>query len=190
MKKTLCLVFLLVPALIYAADFEVDKGAVSIGGSAAFASYGGDLYKDAEDNSLTYFSIEPEVQYFVIPGLGIGGSAGFTSQSQGDFSMTVLSIGPSVQYYFLTESELIYPSIGGMFHYQSESIDFGGGMDSSADGTKFRFFAGAMFKLVDHFGLEAGLFYDMDSQKGDWDGAESESGSVFGVRIGFKGFIY
>ena len=100
MKKALCLVVLLLPVIAYAAEFEVDKGAVAIGGSATFASFGGDLYKDAEDNTITYFSIEPEVLYFVIPGLGIGGTIGFESWSQGDISDTELGLGPVVQYYF------------------------------------------------------------------------------------------
>lgn len=39
MKKAFVFAILLFPALIFAADFEVDKGAIEIGGMAGFTSY-------------------------------------------------------------------------------------------------------------------------------------------------------
>ena len=62
--------------------------------------------------------------------------------------------------------------------------------ETTISGTTIHFAGGIAHKVVDHFILKGGIFYDIDSQKGDWEDAESESGSKFGILIGFTGFIY
>ncbi len=190
MRKLIPFSILIIPVLVFAADFEIDKGAVAIGGDGTFASFGGELYEDFEGAGITYFSIEPSVQYFVMPGLALGGDFVYRLTTQGKASTSGFGFGPIIQYYFQTANELVYPTLAAGFSFAIDSFDSGYGTDSRISVTKFRLMGGAMFKLVDHFGIEAGFFYDIDSQKGDWAGAKSESGSIFGVAVGFKGFLY
>jgi hypothetical protein len=97
MKKAFVLIVLLIPALVWAADFETDKGAIELGGEAYFTSIGGDI---AGDDNITMLGFGPYGHYFVIPNLGIGGILSFESMSQGDFKVSAFQVGPSLQYYF------------------------------------------------------------------------------------------
>jgi hypothetical protein len=187
MRRLLFLSFI-VPALIFAADWELDKGAVAIGGTAEFVSMSGDAYENAEGDGFTRFAINPEVGYFVIPNLEIGLMLEIANETQGDYKMNAFGIGPFAGYYFLDENSTVNPYLGAAFIYGSITQDWGSG-DSTTTTTGFMFTGGALYRLVDHYGIRAGLFYRMDNlDNDDWD--ESQSGGIFGIQIGFSGFIY
>ena len=187
--KTMAILFslLLVAATSFAADWELDKGAVELGGSIMFSSASGDLY-EYDGDGLTTFGIMPEVQYFIAPTFSLGGMISFLSLSQGDYSVSTFGIGPALYKYFGNSDGKTWPFVGAAFMFQSTSMS--NGDDEKITGTTIHFTGGIAHKLVDHYILKAGLYFDMDSMKGDWDDAESESGSVFGLSVGFAGFVY
>jgi len=192
MKKSAVLALLLMlPVLALAAEYEMDKGAIEVGGTASFMSAGGDLYEIGDDGQ-TEFQISPMAHYFVIPNLGIGGTLSFSNWSQGDATQSTFGIGPSLQYYFGNAESRMYPFLGAAFMYTTSTYNDGtpGAEDLTVNGTTIEFLGGAALILADHFAVKGGLFYDIDSRKVDVEGAESVSGSVFGIQIGFSGYIY
>ena len=181
---------LLVPVLAFAADYEVDQGAIEIGGELFFQSAGGDAYENADGDGQTRFGIMPEGHYFVMPGLGIGGVIGFESSSWGDEKSSTLSIGPSVQYYIGADADKnILPFVGAAFLFRSESFDNGAGFDGTNTMTTIHFTGGGLFRLVDHYAIKGGIFVDLDSVKPEGSD-ESFSGTTFGLLVGFTGFIF
>ena len=89
---------------------------------------------------------------------------------------------------FSTSDGNMWLFVGAEFPYTSTSTSIGS--DATISVTIIPLTGGIAHKLVDHYILKGGLYFDMDSAKGDWDDAESESGSVFGLYIGFAGFVY
>lgn len=135
--------------------------------------------------------IQPIAQYFIMPGLGIGGTIAYDSYSLGDASVTGFGIGPMISYYFVMGEKKIFPFLSGAFTYSTLTDDDGTNKVKYTM-TTIEFMGGAFFKLADHYGIKGGLFFDMDSGKFDLPAPydESKSGSKFGVAIGFSGFVY
>jgi len=143
--------------------------------------------------------VTPNMGYFVIPNLEIGGQLIYGSDSQGDASNTIFGIGPAVAYYFdldKTNTEAkgkIYPYLGAAFLYDMMTFNNGqpGAEDIKWRTTTFSLRGGAAFMLSGAVGVYGQLGYDMDSSK-QTDPVESESisGSVFGLEIGITSFIY
>jgi hypothetical protein len=187
MRKLLFLI-LFVPAMVFAAVWELDKGAVELGGTAEFVSMSGDAYETADGDGITRFGINPEIGYFVIPNLEFGLMLEYASETQGDAKLNSFGLGPFAGYYFLDESSTVNPYLGAAFIFGSTTWDLGSG-DSTTTTTAFMFMGGALYRLVDHYGIRTAVFYRMDSfDNSDWD--ESLSGGIFGIQIGFSGFIY
>ena len=186
--RRLLLLVLIIPVMVFAADWELDKGAVELGGTAEFVSMSGDAYENEEGDGYTRFGINPEIGYFVIPHLEIGLMLEYANETLGDYKLNAFGLGPFAGYYFLDEFSTVNPYLGAAFIYGSVSVDQGEG-DATTTTTGFMFTGGALYRLVDHYGIRTAVFYRMDNlDNDDWD--ESLSGGIFGIQIGFAGFIY
>jgi len=175
---------ILVTNTVIAAEYELDKGAVEIGGELSFSSQSGALY-EYDGEGITTFSLSPQFMFFVAPKFALGGVLNYNSSIRGDFSNVTLSVGPGMSYYFGDRDKKMWPFIAGSFIF--ESFSYG---DRTINGTTLHFAGGLAHKLVDHFVLKTGLYYDIVSEKGDWSGPERRSGKVFGFMMAFSGFIY
>jgi len=188
MKTTLALLLLLaIFTNTFAADYELDKGTVEISGELTFTSQSGDLY-EYKGKGITTFSLNPQFMFFIAPNLALGGVLGYNDSRQGDFSMITLSAGPGMAFYFGDRDKKVWPFLSGSFILKSFSYGYGDA--PTTNGTTLHFAGGLAHKLVDHFILKTGLYYNIDSEKGDWNDAKKESGNVFGIMMAFSGFIY
>ena len=179
---------LILPALLVAQEYAVDKGSMLVGGEAYFASMGGDLYKDLDDNKMTVMTISPTLMYFIAPGLGIGADLEFTKTSQGDLSSTTMGIGPGIAYFFGDASSTMYPYLSASYVLGSEKVKYDSDEVKVSTGN-IVFRGGIMFMAAKTTGIGIAAFYSIDSAKGE--GAdEAIKGNVMGVGVTFASFIF
>ena len=186
-----CLALWLYPAAAQAQDYATDKGSFLIGGAASLSSSGNDF----EGGRSTTLSIAPSAQYFVIPGLAVGGTIGWAYASYEDFSFSTLNVGPRLSYYFGRSAQNIYPFVSAAVGYLRSSSD-SGAFDQTASGTQFDVSGGATFMIARNVGLTGELFYTQRSEETDTDvgllgdittafGSDS-----FGLRFGISAFVF
>ena len=190
MKKIILSILLLsfCATFAFSQDYAVDKGSFWLAGMASFASQGGDLYKDAEDNRITTFSLAPNVSYFVARNVFIGAGITWTRTSQGDYSEHFFGIGPHVGYAFGNAESKVYPYIGAGFQFGSVGASWDGESETIS-GTQITIGAGVILPVKEHFAVVIEIGYIFHSMKGE-DWTERVSGNMFAIGIGIAGFIF
>jgi hypothetical protein len=106
------------------------------------------------------FLLGPAADYFVVPGVSVGGQLFFRYAKTGDNSTTGYGLGPRVGYYANFMSGLgIWPQVA--FHYSSTKIST---KDSSSSGSAsdLQISAPLVIELVDHFFLGIGPYVRLD----------------------------
>lgn len=189
MKKIILSILLLsfCATFAFSQDYAVDKGSFWLTGTASFASQGGDLYKDWEDNRLTTFTLAPNVSYFVARNVFIGAGLSWTRTSQGDYSEHIFGIGPHVGYAFGTAESKVYPYIGAGFQFGSGGASWNG--SETISGTQITIGAGVILPIKEHFAVVIEIGYMFHSMKGE-DWPERLSGNILAIGIGLAGFIF
>ena len=178
---------LILPALLVAQEYAVDKGSMLVGGEAGFAMMGGDLYKDFDDNKMTVMTISPTLMYFIAPGLGIGADVEFTKMSQGDMSSTTMGVGPGIAYFIGNASSTMYPYLSASYIFGSEKVKYDND-EAKVTTANIVFRGGIMFMVAKTTGIGIAAFYSMDSGKHeDYDAVK---GNVMGVGVTFASFIF
>ncbi len=141
-------------------QFAVDKGSYGIAGAASFSSLGdGALGGDR----TTLINISPSVLYFVLPGLGLGGTVNYARASSGSSTQNSFGIGPTVAYYFHPPSSRVFPLLRFKYLYS----DTGGGGVVDSNGNSFQFSGGATFMISKNIGLVSEVFYSYTRQSID-----------------------
>ncbi len=134
MKKTLiAMLVLLMAASAFAAN-PVAKGMLYMDGAwtGNFAIAGGDLNKDADDESQTYLQLNPSLGYFLADGIAIGATVMFESWKQGDYKTNGFGAGPKIMWFPTAKNAdepkgKLLPFLSGSFIFQSvksESPEF------------------------------------------------------------------
>jgi hypothetical protein len=170
------------PAAVDAQVPALNTGSILISGQASF------VVQDVEgsDDNATTLAILPSLQFFVMPGLAIGGELRFLHSSFDDRSSTSYGIGPAVSYYFVRDGNA-HPFLRGSVRYEHSSTDISPGGDVESDQLGLRASAGLLFLLSDAVGVDAALFYDRSSRdagNGDLDI------NAFGLAVGISAFLF
>jgi outer membrane protein W len=128
--------------------------------------------------------LAPAVNYFIMPNIGVGGSASYTRQAQGDDSYTTTAIGPSVAYYYGNAESTMFPYLGAGIRY-----NIMGDKDNKITGTDIAVGLGLLYPVKENIGIviEAG-YHIMNLKHEDWD--ESMSGNIIMVGVGVAGILY
>jgi len=184
--RKLLMVFALValPATASAQEYPVDRGSMVLGGSVSWTSSGGDLYENSDGDRLNSLLLNPEVMYFVMPGLAIGGELYVERASQGDFDATTIAVGPQISYYFGGPTSSVYPFLSAMVGYADMSSDA-----FDASGLAFGFTGGAAFMLSRSVALTAGATYQLQNLSVD-QLDESVDSNAFALQLGVQAFLY
>ena len=167
----LSLVLLAAPA--GAQSYAVDRGSLLVGGSGGFSSTG---TEQDEDDRTTQLSIRPSVEYFVAPGLSLGGELQYSRFSNGGDASTTFGVGPAMSYYFGGRSRRsVYPfvSVGGA--YSRSGGTTGLGFDASV---------GALAMLADAVGVNGSLYYQNRFYE------EFSDNNSFGLAVGISAFVF
>lgn len=184
--RKLASVVLLLPILaspLAGQSYAVDRGSLRIGGNASFSSTGTSVNGTDEDDRLTQLAIAPQIEFFVVPGLALGGELVLSRLSDGDDSFTAYGLGPAITYFFGSGPRSVWPFIGGSLQFQWASSD--GDDDPSIRG--YRGEAGALFMASDAVGFDAAFYYQFLERESDLVDVESDS---FGLAIGVSAFIF
>jgi len=160
--------------------YAIDRGSLIASGSAGFR-----IYNDDQD-WLTNFSFSPNLQYFIIPNLAVGGSIDvdyltrYYNQGSHSFSRTIFGIGPAITYYIGKAGSRLYP-----FFHASAYISY----LASESGTEnwlnsFSFSGGLAFPISKNVALTGEAYYSYGKPK-DFPGQHE-----IGLSFGLATFIY
>lgn len=153
-----------------APQYAVDKGVFQIGAttnlSLAFQTAGG--------SSTTAFQIAPNLGYFIIPNLVIGGTIILDVRSRSGGTATTFSIGPYGAYYFGDKSTSLYPLLGAQFLFTTSD---------GSNGVDFEFFGGLNYMIAKNIGLVGLAFLSVGPREG-------VTFLTFGLRGGISAFVW
>lgn len=185
MKKILVIIFFILGSgFTFSQNFATDNGAMILGGTAWFTSTG---YEGA-DSRTTGFSINPVLDYFIMPNVFIGGTVGLylSSSSASDYSR--FGIGPEIGYAFGEPKSYMFPFVKAGFEYWSSTSKFtNSSISQSSNGTTITLGGGLVFEIVKHFGIVGTLTYNIMNDK---YGSNTEKSNSIDLSFGIYGLIY
>jgi hypothetical protein len=176
MKKLLIVVVLVLLAVpVFAANNEVSKGNFSV--ALPLFSYSKGM-GDLESSKFSFLAMgyEPEVQYFVMDGLSVGGKVGYMSEEQGGGKTKTTSFGPLANYYLTMIKAPVLPYAGAGLSYEKKG-DY--------KTTIFKVQGGAVYMLGKYLAAYGEVFLGYSQVKV----VESVSGPVMGLVGGVKAFF-
>jgi hypothetical protein len=179
MKRTafpICLTILclaLVPAL-HAQTHAVDEGSFLLGGDASLTRTSVERPGDGDRSTAFNFNLHPVVQYFITPGLAVGGDVSFAyASSEGGSTNYGVGIGPSAAYFFGRGERNYYPFLSGSInasHYGGTALTYRGA-------------GGMLIMLSESVGLTGELFYLAQD-------VNERDVSRFGLAFGISAFVF
>ena len=175
-----------VPTGLLAQSYAVDRGSVLIDGQASFTSTG---TGEEDEDRVTQLSINPALQYFILPGLALGGEITIARSWEDDYSAWTYGIGPAVTYYFGDGERPWYPYLGAtaQFLRAGQEVD---NVPEIPDVTVWAYkgAAGALFLISRSVGVNAELFYQVTRRESDSDFDFEQN--VYGLAVGISAFVF
>jgi len=164
----------------HAQTYSVDQGSVLIGGRANVTSVETDTDGASDSDRVNQLLVNPTGQYFVTPGLAVGGDVLFSYASSDGTNVTRYGIGPAVTYFFGRGERRYYPFVSGSFgvtHARDDTLNEG------RTQTRYRGSGGVLVMLSRNVGITGELFY----QRIDNDQLQT---NAFGLAFGFSAFLF
>ena len=165
------------------AEYAIDMGSFTLGGEASLSSYGGELYGDERTRTIR---IAPDVMYFVVPHLAVGGALALTSTSRGGSSSTTFGIGPAVGVWFGKPDDRLFPFVLANIILREHQYDV-----YSSTMTTYQVSAGIDLMLAKNIALMTKLSYLREFYSSEYDeNVRNESGNQIVFGVGFRAFAY
>jgi hypothetical protein len=188
------LVFLL--PTVQAAEYAIDKGSMTVGGSMSFSTAGGDLY-EVDGKVRTEVSVHPFAGYFVAPGLLVAGEIMINHTSIGNTSLTEYGGGPILGYYLNLHRERD-GSLGAFYPYGRMFLTLSSGKTSLPSGEslgatgRLGVQLGGLFMLSDAVGLDGNIRGTRDRwEKGGWTTPKKVMyGYTVRIGVGVTAFLW
>jgi outer membrane protein len=178
-----------IPSAAHAQAPALNTGSLRIAGSASLSVEDADSGGPNDDgDNTTTFLLSPTVQYFVRPGLALGGTFQIRRASDGDITGTSYGIGPAATYYFVRGDDL-HPFVTGSVRYGRSRVEGLAGADIESDELGFRAAAGILFLLSESVGIDAGLYFDRVRNESGPLATETNVTS-FGLAVGVSAFVF
>ena len=175
----LILALFLLPGHAAAQAPALEAGGWLLGGTVSLTSNG----FDGSDDRQTVLILAPRSQYFVRPGLALGGEAQIRRLSSDGGSTTSYAVGPAATYHFVQDGTA-HPFIAGSLRFggYSSRSDLGGDRDVTYVGWEVG--AGILFLLTEAVGIDTRLSYLREDrgELSDWDS--------YGLSIGVAAFLF
>jgi len=156
-----CALLAALPALAHAQSYAADRGSMLVGGTASFSS-SATRSNGGPWNRSTRLDLGPRVQYFVLPGLAVGGDLSF-SRAFGDVTTTDYGAGPTVSYYFGRAERAWYPYVRARVGLHR--VTYSDGAQPSESWTGYAASGGVVLMLSREVGLDAALTYEIPSDE-------------------------
>jgi len=158
----------------------VDRGSVLIGGRVSFTSVATENDGASERNRLNQLVVNPSGQYFITPGLAVGGDVLYSYASNDGSTVTQYGIGPAVTYFFGREERSYYPFVSGSVGVTRFNR---GGLDEGRTQTRYRGSGGILVMLNQRVGVTGELFYQRTDN-------EQLQTNAFGLAFGISAFLF
>jgi hypothetical protein len=180
-------------------DPPIETGSKIISGNFSFSSAGGELNDNNDGDRLFTIEFDPAVNFFISPGLAIGGKLLFSRSSQGAENSTTWGVGPEIIYFFGSANDhpqskgSTYPFIQAGYYYTSSVHNIKGFIDNiniSQIETKFRLGAGVAHMISNAVAINILAAYEIDSNKIKDHEELPDSGNQYGIYAGFLIFLY
>jgi len=176
----LCILVGTSPYTAHAQTYAVDQGSLLIGGRGSFTSVATDNDGASESDRVNQLFVNPSGQYFITPGLAVGGDVLFSYASDDGSNITRYGIGPSVTYFFGRDERSYYPFVSGSVGVTRFNS---GGLDEGRTQTRYRSSGGVLVMLSRSVGVTGELFY----QHIDNDQLQT---NAFGLAFGISAFLF
>lgn len=177
--------FLAITALTASAQTHAtDRGSIIIAGDASLSS----SKAENDDDRTTTIRLAPSLQYFIRPGLAIGGEVLLSRTSLGNASISQYGVGPRLSYYFGQGARTMHPFVSGSITFANGSSD-PGDIDFSSRDVTLR--AGLLFMVSNAVGINPNLFYQ--NTKTSFTNANGEiegKTNTFGLAVGISAFVF
>jgi hypothetical protein len=162
----------------------VSSGSVMVSGLISFTNSSGNLYT-YDGQSLTSFTLTPNLVFFAAKSFGIGFDFSLTALSQGGSSATSIAIGPKILFMGGEPNASSYFFAGMGMNYMN--ISQSGYYGSEINGTRIKFSLGVVPTTGQHLGfpIEVGILLDNLGTS-----SYHESGLVLFIGTGLAGFIF
>jgi hypothetical protein len=175
---------LAVPTGSRAQSYAVNRGSWIVGGTAGFSSSGG----DGGGDRITLLFLAPAGQYFVMPGLALGGQLRLSHSRSGSTGSTGYGAGPAATYYFGRGVRPVYPYLGASVSLARTSLSSGFGNDPPATtSTQFEPCAGLLLMLGRNVGVDTRLYYLSRHQH--FSGVDHKT-NEYGLAVGVSAFVF
>lgn len=177
-----------------AQSFPTDKGSKIVSGGFTFSTAGGDLYESEDGDRQVLIQFNPSVDYFVIPGLALGGKFLLEYFLDGEYSLDTWGIGPRIVFFLggnqprSTIKGTTYPYLSASFFYTHSTFSFGEVAEVTSSGHTIGIGGGVLYMLSNAVGLFGEADYQVESmnpERGD-----SVGGNKFNIIAGFSVFLY
>lgn len=168
---------------VQAQEHATDRGSLIVGGGAGLSShsYSNNVAGDRQEWSSTLIYFSPRVQYFVLPGLAVGGTVDLTHMRTPENSSTSAGLGPTISYFFGAPEQALVPYISAQTAWHRAlgedygQVGYGGA-------------AGMLYMLTRSVGLDGSVFYRIQEVTG---GAPSGARHrALGLAVGFSAFAF
>ena len=178
-----CLVaiFIICCSNLLAQDFA-RKGIWELGGTINFVNATSVSNGETAENSLSTFSLNIPVYYFVIDGLEVGLIPQFQNLSSGGSSASLFALLAGIAYNLKTQSAA-YPFIEGQIGFNTASNG------SSRSGILWSLNAGAKVQIGSKGLARVGLFYEQRTLETSGNEGGRDGTDTWGLNVGFAVFF-
>jgi len=173
--------FLLVTISTLALTFgysQTEKGSMLLGGTFNLSN------SSIGDDNVLNVGLSPDIGFFVIDKLSVGGSLGLSLQSTESTTQSTFSIVPELRYYFppLTETISLFATGGVGYITTRTNFDIGSVANETDSGYRTNLGVGLAFFLTENVALE-GIFGHGFLKFGDDTNGVSNLGLNGGVQV-------
>lgn len=197
-KKNLSLIAIIV--LVQLSSFEntfaqkspIDKGSTILSGNLAFSTLGGDLYS-YDDKWILSLQFYPIVNYFVLPGLSVGGRFLLDGIKDGEYYSISVGGGPQILYFFGKKysdslaAQKLYPYFGFGYVYSASKLSGYGFRTIKSNNKVLYFLSGLCIMITESVGFTGEFVYQLDNAK--IESSPAKRGDIFNTAFGFIIFL-
>lgn len=162
-----------------------DKGSILVSGAASISRSEVDV-SDVE-TEVTRFSLNPNLLFFVIPQLAVGGEFSYSRSSVDDNDSSAWSLGPAARLFFSDVRSTALPYVGAGFAFGS--ADNGSNNDSGLFAVSG--VAGVAWMVSRQVGITSEVFLQrstIDIPQGSTEIKQKQLD--YGLRFGFAAFVF
>lgn len=188
-----------IPCSVSARQNATDQGSFLVGGTAGL-----DQRTTTEQGGREVTSdvlrLAPELQYFLLPGLAVGGMIEYRRMSSDiadpgtqtlSITSDIVGFGPSISYYFGRGARRAHPFVSVSYIDSRIDLENSSGADNTQTMRYVDLAVGVVLMLSGHVGIEGELFWrDGEIEEAAGTTSRSLEDRSSGLRVGVAAFVF